>query len=78
MVQTHAKATRVDGGKINMEHENMRLHLEVKRQCLLIVDLEEQVRDEKKTTTNVMPSLKMMEFLPFQDAVIEELEAKVK
>jgi polyribonucleotide nucleotidyltransferase len=79
MIQTHYKDTQVDDEKIDIEQGNLRLHLEVTRQGLLIVDLEEQVQDEKKILQQVCDAkLQAEAFIAFQDAVIEKLEAKVE
>jgi hypothetical protein len=53
--------------------------LEVTRQGLLIVDLEQQVQDEKKILQQICDAKIQDEaFVAFQDAVIEKLEAKVE
>lgn len=45
----------------------------------MIVDLEEQVQDEKKIVQQIHDAeLQDEAYLAFQDAVVEELEAKVK
>lgn len=69
----------MDGEKIDMEQENLKLQLEVTRQRLLIVDLEEQVREEKTMVQQIRDAkLQDEAYLAFQDEVIEELEAKVQ
>jgi uncharacterized coiled-coil protein SlyX len=77
-LRSHNKATQVDSEKIEMEEKNLRLHLVLTRQGLLIDDLEEQVQDEKKIVQQVCnKKIQHESYLAFQDAVIEELEEEV-